>query len=59
LVFAKGSIDPFIFAKGTTNIGQGILCAIIFEHPVKSIRRRLNPFVLQPFRRLKGVDKDK
>ncbi len=34
LVFAKCSLEPFLVAKGMTNIGRGIEFLIIVEHPV-------------------------
>ncbi len=52
LVFAKCLLEPFLVAKGTTNIGRGIEFLIIVEHPVGGAWGRLRPFVLQPPRRI-------
>jgi hypothetical protein len=41
LVFAKCSLEPFLIAKGTTNIGRGIEFLIIIEHPVGGAWGRL------------------
>ncbi len=46
LVFAKCSLEPFLVAKGTTNIGRGIEFLIILEHPVGGAWGRLQPLVL-------------
>ncbi len=48
LVFAKCSLDPFLVAKGMTNIGRGIEFLIIVKHPVGGAWGRLRPLVLQP-----------
>jgi hypothetical protein len=41
LVFAKCSLEPFLVAKGTTNIGREIEFLIIVEHPVGGTWGRL------------------
>jgi hypothetical protein len=48
LVFAKCSLEPFLVANGTTNIGRGIEFLIIIKHPVGGAWGRLQLFVLQP-----------
>jgi hypothetical protein len=48
LVFAKCLLEPFLVAKGTTNIGRGIEFLKIVKHPVRGAWRRLQPLVLQP-----------
>jgi hypothetical protein len=48
LVFAKCSLEPFLVAKGTTNIGRGIEFLKIVKHPVGGAWGRLQPLVLQP-----------
>jgi hypothetical protein len=48
LVFAKCLLEPFLVAKGTTIIGQGIEFLIIVDHPVGGAWGRLRPLVLQP-----------
>jgi hypothetical protein len=52
LVFAKCLLEPFLVAKGTTNIGRGIEFLKIVEHPVGGTWGRLQPLVLQPCRRI-------
>jgi hypothetical protein len=52
LVFAKCTLEPFLVAKGTTNIGRGIEFLKIVEHPVGGAWGRLRPLVLQPRRRI-------
>jgi hypothetical protein len=52
LVFAKCLLEPFLVAKGTTNIGRGIEVSKIFENPVGGAWGRLRPLVLQPHRRI-------
>jgi hypothetical protein len=41
LVFVKCSLEPFLIAKGTTNIGRGIEVSKIIKHPVGSAWGRL------------------
>ncbi len=41
LVFAKCSLEPFLVAKGTANIGGGIEFLKIVEHPVGGAWGRL------------------
>jgi hypothetical protein len=53
LVFAKCLLEPFLVAKGTTNIGRGIEFLIIVEHPVGGAWGRLRPLVLQPPRKIR------
>ncbi len=48
LVFAKCSLEPFLVAKGMTNIGSGIEFLKIVKHPVGGTWGRLQPLVLQP-----------
>ncbi len=48
LVFGKCTLEPFLVAKGTTNIGQGIEFLIIVKHPGGGAWGRLRPIVLQP-----------
>ncbi len=48
LVFAKCLLEPFLVAKGTTNISWGIEFLIIVEHPVEGAWGKLRPLVLQP-----------
>ncbi len=48
LVFAKCLLEPFLVAKGTTNIGREIEFLKIIEHPVGGAWGRLQPLVLQP-----------
>ncbi len=48
LVFAKCSLEPFLIAKGTTNIGRGIEFLKIVKHPVGGAWGRLRPLLLQP-----------
>jgi hypothetical protein len=52
LVLAKCSLEPFLVAKGTTNISRGIEVPKIVEHPVRGAWGRLRPLVLQPRRRI-------
>ncbi len=52
LVFSKCSLEPFLIAKGATNIGWGIEFLKIVEHPVGGTWGRLRPLVLQPRRRI-------
>jgi hypothetical protein len=52
LVFAKCWLEPFLVAKGTNNIGQGIVFLTIVKHPVGGSWGRLWQFVLQPPRRV-------
>jgi hypothetical protein len=48
LAFVKCSLEPFLIAKGTTNIGRGIEFLKIVQHPVGGAWGRLQPLVLQP-----------
>ena len=52
LIFAKCSLEPFLVAKGTTNIGRGIKDSKIINHPVGGMWGRLQPLVLQPHQRI-------
>ncbi len=52
LVFAKCSLEPFLVAKGTTNISWGIEFLKIIEHPVGGTWGRLLPLVLQSRQRI-------
>ncbi len=48
LVFPKCLLEPFLVAKGTTNIGRGIEFLKIVQHRVGGAWGRLQPLVLQP-----------
>ncbi len=48
LVFAMCSLEPFLVAKGRTNIGRRIEFLIIVNHPVGGAWGRLRQLVLQP-----------
>jgi hypothetical protein len=52
LVFAKCSLEPFLIAKGTTNISRGIEISKIVKHPAGGAWGRLRPLVLQPRQRI-------
>jgi hypothetical protein len=53
LVFVKCSLEPFLIAKGMTNISRGIEFLKIVKHPVGGAWGRLQPLVLQPRQRIK------
>ncbi len=48
LVFTKCALEPFLIAKGMTNIGRGIEFLIIIKHPAGGAWGRLRPLLLQP-----------
>jgi hypothetical protein len=52
MVFMKCSLEPFLVAKRTTNIGWGIEFLKIVKHPVGGAWGRLQPLVLQPLGRI-------
>ncbi len=54
LVFTKCLLEPFLIAKGTTNIGRGIEFLIIVKHPVGGMWGRLQPLCSHP----KGLERD-
>jgi len=48
LVFANGSLMPFLVAKRSTNIGQGAVAFVVVKQPLRGAWGRLRPFKLQP-----------
>ncbi len=54
LVLAKCLLEPFLFAKGTTNISRGIEFLIIVDYPVEGVWGRLQPLVLNSPGRVGG-----
>jgi hypothetical protein len=52
VVFAEGALEPFLIAKGAANASRGVVAFVVIKHPFGGAWGRLQPFVLQPPRRI-------
>ena len=48
LVFADGLLKPSFDTKRSTNVGGGVVAAVVFDQPLRGAWGRLLPFKLQP-----------
>jgi hypothetical protein len=49
LVFAVATVEPVFIAKGTANVGRGVVVVyIVVNHPVGGVWGSVRPFELQP-----------